>query len=347
MEDIWDPKKLSEAELPPVSVVMPAYNASAYVQTAVRSVLAQTHRRLELVVVDDGSTDDTLAQVQQAADGDGRLRIVSGPHAGISRALNTGCEAAQHEWLAVMHADDVALPDRLQRQLLAARAQPEVLCWGSWAAHANRHGRVVGVSCTGPTTLEEYRARRRAGDDVYVIHPTMMFRRQTWRAIGGYRQFYDGAEDMDLCERVAERGPLLAVPRVLLLYRLHSQSVTMRSFFHMQQLLRYLRRRRALGGQAAELSWEEFAASEARRSWLSRAATSLGDLGRCCYRRAGIHWGERRAVAATIALAASALLQPHYALPRVWQQLLSRRANSLIALTRRQSPSQAIEPEYD
>ncbi|TMA34635.1 MAG: glycosyltransferase family 2 protein, partial [Deltaproteobacteria bacterium] len=118
--------------MPLVSVVVPTYNCAPYLAESLESVLAQTFRDFEMVVVDDGSTDHTWAVLGQYA---GVATIVRAPHGGLSAARNAGLAAARGEWIAFHDADDVALPDRLAFQLDFLRANPAyeaVFCNGEW-----------------------------------------------------------------------------------------------------------------------------------------------------------------------------------------------------------------------
>lgn len=107
-----------------VSVIMPAYNAGPYLRAAVDGVLAQTHRRLELILVDDGSTDGSIDSVASIADP--RLRVIRQKNAGKSAAMNRGLDEASGEFYAVHDADDLSMPTRLERQLAHLLSNPEL-----------------------------------------------------------------------------------------------------------------------------------------------------------------------------------------------------------------------------
>src|SRR5262245_39958720 len=112
---------------PLVSVVMPAYNGERFVVEAVRSILAQTFRDFELIVVDDGSTDRTAELVAAEQSRDPRVVVHRQPsNQGFRIALNAGCALARGELIARMDADDVSLPERFERQVAFLRAHPEV-----------------------------------------------------------------------------------------------------------------------------------------------------------------------------------------------------------------------------
>ena len=100
-----------------VSVVIPVHNGERYLSQAIESVLAQTHRDLELLIVDDGSTDGSRAVAERFARRDARVRVLAQPNRGVAGAGNRGLEEARCEWVARLDADDVFLPGKLKRQV--------------------------------------------------------------------------------------------------------------------------------------------------------------------------------------------------------------------------------------
>ena len=119
------------ADRPSVSVLMPIHNGEPTLTEAVESVLAQTFGDFELIAVDDGSTDSSLAKLQSFARGDPRVRILSRPNTGIAGALNDSIQQARGEFLVRMDADDIALPQRFEKQVAYFRAHPDCVLVGS------------------------------------------------------------------------------------------------------------------------------------------------------------------------------------------------------------------------
>src|SRR4051794_25117676 len=100
-----------------VTGLMPAYNAGRFIARAIDSVLAQTHHNLELLVIDDGSKGETFAVASAYAARDPRVKAITQKNAGIAHTMNRGLEIAESEWVFCMHADDLMMPDRIERQL--------------------------------------------------------------------------------------------------------------------------------------------------------------------------------------------------------------------------------------
>jgi glycosyltransferase involved in cell wall biosynthesis len=211
--------------VPTISVVMPVYNAGAYLGAAVQSVLGQTFGDFELIAVDDGSRDGSRAVLEGFAKRDGRVRVISRPNTGIVGALNDGVEAARAGLIARMDADDVCLPDRFALQLGHMAEHPACVAVGSRILLVDTEGLPIREMCE-ETTHEEIDGANMRGGGAAMNHPSVMMRAEAVRRVGAYRQELIYAEDLDLWLRLAEVGELYNIPRVLLKYRLHAQSIS-------------------------------------------------------------------------------------------------------------------------
>ena len=308
-----------------ISVIMPAYNSASFVQEAIESILRQTYTQLELIVVDDGSSDATFSIASSYVIRDSRVRVIQSDHGGPSRALNTGIQHARYDWVAIMHSDDVSLPFRLERQIKAAHGNPKVVAWGAYAYHIDSRGRKLGLSRVGPTTEEEFQEMKRRGQVVLVIHPTALMRKEAVIAAGRYDPFFDGSEELELFDRLATLGPILALPEPLLLYRIHKSSLSMQRFFQMRLFTRYVRaRHRARIAGSSLPTWEEFLREYRAKPVFRHLWRKIDDLGQYCYRKAGVEYADRNYLRFLFYFGASACLNPKYALRRVWHQKLSQ-----------------------
>jgi glycosyl transferase family 2 len=199
-----------------VSVVIPSFNGGGYLGEAIDSALAQTYPAVEIVVVDDGSTDDTRARVARYGD---RVRYLHQENRGLPGARNTGIRAARGSYLAFLDHDDRFLPEKLARQVAVLEARPDVgLVYTGWH-FIDGDGRRLP-----PTGWD-----RRDGDvlaDLIVenmIYPAAaMVRKAPVDAVGGFDETLTGLEDWDLWLRLALRGVHWAcVDEPLLEYRVH------------------------------------------------------------------------------------------------------------------------------
>lgn len=204
---------------PAVSVLMPARDAAQTITAAAGSILNQTHGDLELVVVDDASQDDTAARVLALHDQRVKLLRLERRH-GVAGALNIGLAECRAPLIARMDADDLAYPERLERQLAFLEARPQVVALGSWV-------RLVG-SVRGtwslPTAPREVEAAMLF--TCPICQPSVVLRAGALRAIGGYPSDYPYAEDYAMLARLAGQGDLANLPEVLLDYTRHPQSVS-------------------------------------------------------------------------------------------------------------------------
>jgi len=207
---------------------MSVRDGEAFVATALASILRQTLTDFECVVIDDGSSDNTPALLEHAASQDRRLRLVRQPGSGLVAALNLGCSLARAPLIARMDADDVALPDRLERQLERLSRQPSLVVLGAAALFVDAQDRPLPAdpTLTGPLALSRALAR----GDCPLIHPTVVMRRAAFEAAGGYRACIAHAEDYDLWLRLAERGDLDNLAEPVLRYRRHPQQVSIRHY---------------------------------------------------------------------------------------------------------------------
>jgi len=203
---------------PAVSVVMPTYNAEAFVDAAVASIRGQTFTDFELIVVDDGSDDHTVEILLRHLADDGRIKVLRKPHRGICETLNDAIALARGTYVARMDADDIALPYRLERQVAALWARPSVAVVGTNYEIIDATGAKIGVSDL-PTDSAEIRATLEHSN--CIAHPTVLIRRDAFIAVGGYRRAFRQCEDYDLWVRLSERHDLVNLPEPTLRYRQH------------------------------------------------------------------------------------------------------------------------------
>ena len=282
-----------------VSVLMPVYNAERYLEAAIDSILDQTLRDFELIVVDDGSTDATAAIVARYASQDGRVKFIQQNHGGHSAALNLGLRHCRHPWVAIMDADDIALPRRLERQLemttdgsgrrrvgerrlshQRARRDSE-----QFSRRSNDEGRMPAAAPRRPDRAgdpSDGDAQPRSDDQGGRL-------RRDLRCVRGH-----GAVRSD-----AGYGDLVTIPEPLVKYRVHGSSLSMTRAVRIAMLRRFIlarqRHRRATG---KELTLEQFKAEDGKRPLTVRLRDWQIMKGNLLYRQGGLYYGERRYVKA-------------------------------------------------
>ena len=240
---------------PRVTVLIGAYNSAPTLPAAIDAVLAQTVADLELIVIDDGSADDSAAIGAAAARRDERVRLLQMPaNLGISRSLNAGLQAAAAPVVAVQDADDLSAPERLERQLALLDAQPEVAVVGSRMREVDEHGAELRPRTTfAPGDVRGVLLRFNP-----IPNTSAAFRRELVLAAGGYDPRYRYAMEYDLWLRLAERHAIFALDEVLATRRMSRTNVAARrEREQIREALairwRALRRRRTLRGASGLL----------------------------------------------------------------------------------------------
>jgi hypothetical protein len=212
------------ARPPLVSVVMSVRDGEAFVAEAMESILAQTLRELELIVIDNASSDGTPAILTAQARRDARVRLTRLDGAvPLADVLNLGCEQARGALIARMDGDDLALSHRLASQVAFLEAHRDVAVVGGAAIVIDAGGRPLD---TRRPPVEDARIRASLERRNCLIHPTVALRRDALRAVGGYRAAFLHAEDYDLWLRLAERHLLANLPQPVLRYRVHGAQVS-------------------------------------------------------------------------------------------------------------------------
>ena len=203
---------------PNVAIVMPVFNCQRYIRAAIESVLRQTYSDFTLYVFNDGSTDATREVVQSISDP--RLRLINNSrNQGGSAIRQYAITTLDEEWIAYLDADDVARPDRLEKQRAMIAANPKLVAVGSALECIDERGHRLGFR-RYPLRADEI--RRRLPMENCVAHPAVFFHRPSALRAGGYHADVDGAEDYSLWLRMACLGDIENHPEPLTLYRLHA-----------------------------------------------------------------------------------------------------------------------------
>jgi glycosyltransferase involved in cell wall biosynthesis len=232
------------ADAPTISVLMSVYNGERYLAAAMDSILSQTFRDFELIVIDDGSKDSSPAILQDYAKRDARVKLTLRDNKGLTATLNEAFAQSRGRYLARMDCDDVALPDRFARQVQLLEADPDVVCTGGYFQLIDGAGRLL-TTLQPPTDNDAIQAKLLAGHNA-ICHPCAMIRRQAMETVGGYDERFKTSQDLDLWLRLGEVGKLANVPAPVLKFRLHESSV---SETKRQQ-------QRQMGRMACEEAWK-------------------------------------------------------------------------------------------
>lgn len=251
---------------PLVSVVVPAYNAGSTIERALSSVLSQSFRDLELIVVDDASRDDTAARV--AAMADSRIRLLRLPeNGGESRAMNAGIAEARGAYIAFQDADDEWLPGKLQRQVEIIEADPAISFVCSGLIHIYPDRRIEDIAGFAPSAD----LWKRLLAESLVAKPCVLARRSALDRAGPFDEALATGADQDMWIRLAQQGTVVEVGDVLVNVFRQPDSLSNR---HLERTADYLL---PMIARHIERLSDRLTRAEVRHIWATRFA-SMGRL---------------------------------------------------------------------
>jgi glycosyltransferase involved in cell wall biosynthesis len=236
--------------MPAISVIMAAFNEETGIERAIDSLLAQTFREFELIIVNDGSTDETVSVIKSYDDP--RIHLLNKPNSGLADSLNFGLRHAHGEFIARLDADDQAAPDRLQRQFAYMATYQDIGVLGSWVYIKNASTGLETKFCppTGDRSLRTYLKR-----DNPFAHSSVMIRRPVLEKVGGYSLIHPG-EDYDLWIKIAGISQLEILPEFLVTRYDESNFLT-RPFYKNLNMYKMYRNRLFNQWKAAcQLGWD-------------------------------------------------------------------------------------------
>src|SRR3989338_10028386 len=207
---------------PLISVVMPAHNVQKYIGSSIESVLNQSFKKLELIIVNDASSDKTLDIIRSFAKKDSRIKVVNNDTIlNIARSLNKGISLASSNIIARMDADDIALPNRLELQYKLINSSKNIAVVGSDIVIINSVGNEIGLRKYPESSGELKNCLFKYSP---FAHPVVMFRKNVFEEVGGYNPKYSPTEYLDLWFRMGMNYEFKSIPKLLLRYRLNEKS---------------------------------------------------------------------------------------------------------------------------
>ena len=277
-----DTLRMNSAGAPLVSVVVPAYNAERTIGASLASIAAQTVTELEVIVVDDGSTDDTVRVAQAAGSRD--LRVICQANAGHAAARNTGICAARGRYVAFLDADDLWLPDKLQRQIDEIQRNPKMRALQTGAARVDNELRLLWIEHCRPSADQLWDTlcfRNMPG-----LMSTLLIERALFEEVGLFDPSLVILQDWDLALRLARVGQLHSIPEILTAYRFHmSQSSNVE--IHIEPGLRVLGKLFSDPELPRRIRSREREAYARFYAMLSGGSVKVGQYDRA------VHWGLR------------------------------------------------------
>lgn len=208
-------------EKPLVSIVMPVWNTEQFICDSVQSILNQSYDNIELIIINDGSSDQTADRVKSMKDS----RIIFIDHSenkGNYIRRNEGCRQAKGKYICVMDGDDIAMPERIKRQVEIMENDGSLLAHGTAFMFSN------GEYCYKPHSYDRIKVMLLF--DNMFLHPSLMVRKDTLESVGYYNEKYLYASDYDLVCKIALQGKIINIPDILMHYRIHKEQISATRF---------------------------------------------------------------------------------------------------------------------
>lgn len=209
----------------PISVVMSVYNGERYLSLAIESILKQTFKDFEFIIVDDGSTDRSLEIIRKYEKKDSRIRVLVQENQGLAAALNNGIAMARGNYIARMDDDDISLPNRLELQYAFMETHPEIVASSGKFIVINKWGDEY-MECQPEENSSVIDRNHINWGYSSLCHPASIIRKKAWEVVGGYSSDMRYAQDLDLWLKLGEYSNLANQSEPLIQYRLHNDSAS-------------------------------------------------------------------------------------------------------------------------
>lgn len=262
-----------------VSIMLPDYNGGELVRRSIESVLSQTYTDYVFYLIDNGSTKDNTREILHSYTDRRIVHVDVDVNNGTSSAYNAVLNRIDTPWVAVIHADDMWYPTKLERQMAFLEQHLDYCILGTWYDYIDINDKVIGTSKEPLTTWEQVEEKYAANKMVVFCHPSIVFRRDVALAVGGFHEEFWPTDDADMWQRMLETGGKACIyPEVLTMYRIHGSSTTFTRMTESNDKRRYtefcMKLRR---GDQREISFDEFLQLRKKRSCWERFAEAYED----------------------------------------------------------------------
>jgi glycosyltransferase involved in cell wall biosynthesis len=309
---------------PLVSVILPVYNQEKYIVETIEGILNQSFQNFELVILDDGSTDQSARIIRLFAAKDTRIRAFFKSNSGKSNATNYLVSKAKGEWCAFLDADDVMLPERLERQVAFHQANPSIDASSSNCCYINENGNLFGKQrYPGLETIPHYKKSIRNGQFITCSFTGLMVSKSAFLETGGLITKFEPCEDYEFLNRFADKGfVVLVIPEVLMKYRIHPNAITVREPILVRDTISFVKHSITLRrGGKPEISFEEFLIVQNGYSWWKRIDRKRFNYSIIFFRSAGFAILSKKYFSFAWNITSSLVLSPNYVLKKLKNHL--------------------------
>ena len=307
-----------------LTVIMSVYNGEEYLSLAIESILSQTFKSFEFIIVNNGSLDKTGTILNYYASKDNRIKIInSKKNLTYVEGRTLGIKECKTNWFALMDADDISLKERLEKQMKVIRSDlgSELAALGTWGEYINSKGEVLGRMRSGPKSLDEFNNLFKFNKAILLIDPSAIINRELFWKCKGYNKDAVPSSDLDFWYRLSETGKkIIAIPEILIKYRVHHNSTSVNQTMLQRKKGHFInfnmRRRR---NNIKEMSYEDYCL----KIWSNpkyRLPKIINDFSMYLYKKAGLYYGEKKYYYFLLYLLLVLFLNPKYLVKKIYSQ---------------------------
>ena len=307
-----------------ISVVMSVYNGGAFLEKSIKSILNQSFQNFELIISNNGSTDNTIDIVNMYRNIDKRVILFDHENLGFSESLNQAIGLATTNIIARMDADDIMLPNRLMDQYTFFVSNKNISLTSCLAYYINDKEEVIGKTHSDIKSIEVNREYMFKNEPIGLLHPGTMYYKDVFIKCGGYRGKFFPAEDIDLWNRFNDYGYWAVVQqKILMKYRVYSDSEIANDFMLSRKKFQWCRECMWLRRSGYdEITWHAFLEKERQLSYIKKINKYRKNYAKYFYRNAGFSFGSNNLLKFAIQLSFAFLLQPDYILKKLYKQTI-------------------------
>lgn len=300
---------------PFITVVLPVYNQEKFIAETIESVLNQTYVDFELLIMDDGSIDGSARIIDEYSSKDNRISTFFQKNSGRCIATNNIIEKARGKWCALLDADDVMLPNRLEKQVAFHMSNPDVDASSCHCYYINENGNVLGEQ-RHPylKTIEEYKSVSKTKVLVQCAITGLFISKKVFLEAGGLKSQYWPCDDFEFFNRLIEKEYILLVQQqVLMKYRIHAQAITVNKPLHTYDVTGYVMKCIELRRSGKfEITFNEFTALRAKDAWWVKLNRRRYNYSQIFFRNAAISMMSKKYLIFSMQVLTASLLDPNY-----------------------------------
>lgn len=298
-----------------ISVILPVFNQEKYIAETIESVLSQSYEEFELLIIDDGSTDNSAQIIHDYAARDKRIQAFYQVNSGRCIATNRLVEKAKGDWCAFLDADDVMIPNRLEKQLGFHMENNEIDASSCHCYYINENGKFIGFQrYPNLKTVDECKKAKAKNQQVLCAITGMMFKKKIYAELGGLRDNFWPCDDADFVNRIVEQGYILVIiQNILMKYRIHQSSATTKSQWYMFDKLAYTHHccRLRIEGRP-EILFEEYIKEINKIPWWRRLNQKKLNYSIYFHKEAGFSYYSSQYLKFIMQIASAFFLSPSY-----------------------------------